>query len=276
MIFEALKNIKLQSNTTMCDKEDGIANRMNIMGDKLEKFVEIAFVGLEPTNKDYLKRRSEVFSYLGNSNNPPDLMLRGGEAIEVKKKKTLGGTLALNSSFPKDKLHSTDSRIKKECVDSEEWSTKEMVYVIGTTADNKNLDNLLFIYGSLFCASKEVYEDLFNNIKDGINSIEGIEFIQTKELGKIKKIDNLNFTDLRIRGMWNIVNPNNGLTGVSFKHTDKVNIGALIPEELCRNEEFNRFEDFCRNNEIDILDVQVPNPNNPSKLINCKKVEYEI
>ncbi len=37
--------------------------------------------------------------------------------------------------------------------------------------------------------------------------ISDIEFTQTNELGKVKKVDPLGVTDLRIRGMWHIANP---------------------------------------------------------------------
>ena len=43
-----------------------------------------------------LEKWNEVFSYLGNNSNPPDAMLRGGDAIEIKKLETDSKELALN------------------------------------------------------------------------------------------------------------------------------------------------------------------------------------
>ena len=45
--------------------------------------------------------QSEYFSYLGNQNNPPDLIIRNGDAFEVKKIETNEGSIVLNSSFSK-------------------------------------------------------------------------------------------------------------------------------------------------------------------------------
>jgi hypothetical protein len=58
---------------------------------------------------------------VGNANNPPDSMLKGGDAIEVKKVGSHSSQIQLNSSFPKDKLHSHDRLITRECVNCEEW-----------------------------------------------------------------------------------------------------------------------------------------------------------
>lgn len=63
---------------------------------------------------------SEVFSYLGNNSNPPDAMLRNGDAIEVKKIESLSSALTLNSSM-----------ISTACREAEQWSEKDMIYVVG-------------------------------------------------------------------------------------------------------------------------------------------------
>ena len=39
--------------------------------------------------KEALEKYSEVFSYLGNTSNPPDMIIKDGDAIEVKKLKDL-------------------------------------------------------------------------------------------------------------------------------------------------------------------------------------------
>ncbi len=62
-------------------------NKINAVGDALELFVKDIFANTlneidEVRNKKLTK---EVFSYAGNTNNPPDLMLALGDAIEVKK-----------------------------------------------------------------------------------------------------------------------------------------------------------------------------------------------
>lgn len=62
-------------------------NRANNAGDALEEYIKDLFAGTYDTTNEAerLERISEVFSYLGNDSNPPDAMLRNGDAIEVKK-----------------------------------------------------------------------------------------------------------------------------------------------------------------------------------------------
>lgn len=62
-----------------------------------------------------------MFSYIGNQNNPPDSMLRNGDAIEVKKIESKKAALALNSSYPKAKLYADSPMINKECRECEKW-----------------------------------------------------------------------------------------------------------------------------------------------------------
>jgi hypothetical protein len=92
-------------------------NRANNMGDALEKYVKDAFCGIDNTLSDIErdKQYSQYFSYLGNPNNPPDLILKNGDAVEVKKNESLNSAIALNSSYPKSKLYADDSRITVDC-----------------------------------------------------------------------------------------------------------------------------------------------------------------
>jgi len=111
-------------NTSIVANEDGVQNRANQMGDALEDFVKNAFAGcLGVADKRTINQsRSTTFSYLGNSTNPPDAMLRNGDAIEIKKIATIATSqLQLNSSYPKNKLFSNNSKISRACKYSEEW-----------------------------------------------------------------------------------------------------------------------------------------------------------
>lgn len=70
-------------------------NRINNVGDALERYVQDLFLGdFDLDANDRNVKISECFSYFGNSSNPPDfgnssnppdMMLKGGDAIEVKK-----------------------------------------------------------------------------------------------------------------------------------------------------------------------------------------------
>lgn len=77
-------------------------NRANNIGEALETFIKDAFAGTitEIDEQRKLQKYTEVFSWLGNQNHPPDIMIRGGDAIEVKKTQSANSDLALNSSYP--------------------------------------------------------------------------------------------------------------------------------------------------------------------------------
>src|SRR5699024_11579610 len=61
---------------------------------------------------------------------------------------------------------------------------------------------LWFVYGDCYCADKSYYERIADTIKDGVSSIPDVDFGETKELGRVNKVDPLGITYLRIRGMW--------------------------------------------------------------------------
>ena len=71
-------------------------NRANSMGDALEEYIKDIFSGTYniQDQKERLEKISNVFSYLGNNSNPPDAMLKNGDAIEVKKIENNNSTLA--------------------------------------------------------------------------------------------------------------------------------------------------------------------------------------
>lgn len=62
-------------------------NRANSVGEALETYIKDAFANTFETEneKERLKQFNEKFSWLGNQNHPPDIMIKSGDAIEVKK-----------------------------------------------------------------------------------------------------------------------------------------------------------------------------------------------
>ena len=98
-ILEAICNIVEQNNFDIQTIYTG-RNRANSMGDALEAFIKDSFANtfLERNEQKKLEMYKENFSWLGSQNNPPDIMIRGGDAIEVKKTQTPFPDLALNSS----------------------------------------------------------------------------------------------------------------------------------------------------------------------------------
>lgn len=254
-------------------------NRINNVGDVLERYVQDLFIdGFDLDENDRNIQISKHFSYLGNSSNPPDMMLKGGDAIEVKKIESKNSDLALNSSYPKAKLFSDSPMITTHCKMAENWTVKDMLYAVGIV-NGGQLNALAFVYGNDYCAEQEIYENIKNKIKTGVETIEGVEFTPTKELGKIKRIDPLGITNLRVRGMWHIENPFKVFDYVyrrDFNH--QFNFMAIINDEkwqsLSNTDELIKLIDKTPN--ASLTDIKIKNPNNPAQLKSAKLIQFFI
>ena len=254
-------------------------NRVNSMGDALEEYIKDIFAGTYTITDEQkrLKMISESFSYLGNNSNPPDAMLKNGDAIEVKKIENNNSSLALNSSYPKHKLYADSPMISIHCKDAEDWNEKDIIYAVGVV-DNNKLLNLSFVYGLDYCASEETYTKIKTKIKDGVEAIPGVEFAETRELGRVNKVDPLGITYLRVRGMWGIENPWTVFKYVYEKDLNsEFNFFSIINEE--KYSEFNKedrkeFEDFVNNSDLSMIKIKIKNPDNPAILKNAYLITY--
>ena len=252
-------------------------NRANMAGDALEDFVKNLFADTFDMNEcERSKKWSDVFSYLGNSNNPPDSMLKGGDAIEVKKINTDTASIPLNSSHPKQKLKVDSPLINNSCKTAEDWTEKDMIYAVGVVK-NKEIKRFCMVYGLDYCAEEECYLRLKQKIKEGTMSIPGVDFTETKEIGHVNKVDPLGITYLRIRGMWGICNP-----WKVFSYVYDKPINADFDFMCLINED--KWSTLGNTNELEILekeisslkitDVEIKNPDNPAKLRNAKLITY--
>ena len=255
-------------------------NRANSMGEALEEYIKDIFSGtlFENDKNKRLEIISEVFSYLGNTNNPPDSILRGGDAIEVKKIENKSSSLALNSSYPKAKLYSNSSMITDACRNCEEWEEKDIIYAIGTCEKNK-LTSLIFVYGEDYAAENKIYENVKNKIKLGIETINGLEFSETNEIGRVNRVDPLGITYFRIRGMWGIENPIKVFDYIYERdNTKQFNFIAIINEDkynsFLNREELENLEK--ENKYLEIKNVKIKNPNNPAQLRSAKLITFKI
>lgn len=229
---------------------------------------------LSDSEKDIIY--NEAFSWLGNSSNPPDSMLRNGDGIEVKKIQSLRGGIALNSSSPKNKLYASDIRVATGAKTAESWTEKDIVYAIGSVIDG-DLKRLWLIYGDCYAASKEVYDKMANAISEGVNRIPDIEFKVTNELGEVKKVDPLGITALRVRGMWHIDNP-------SCVYSDLVNDMTNRQFYLLMRED--KYQSFPVEDRLALEDLSIPgyenqlikirDPDNPANLVDARFIKYEI
>jgi len=253
-------------------------NRANGMGDALEKYIKDLFANTLNTSDEYTKiqKYNEVFSYQGNQNNPPDIILRDGDSIEVKKVQGNAQSLALNSSYPKSKLYSNSSMITEACRNCEQWDEKDIIYVVGNT-DDSSINTLWFVYGDCYAADTDIYERIKNTISSGLEQIPNIELTETNELGKIKKVDPLGITDLRIRGMWSVFHPNK-----VFDYLPKARKEAQFKFYcVMKQEKFDSFPEKDKNallqlvnDNFKISNLQIKNPDNSVELIDVKFMEF--
>ena len=274
-IIQLVKNPKFELR-----KYSESHNRANNMGEALEEYIKDIFAGTVNESDENIRNQklSEVFSYLGNQNNPPDSMLRGGDAIEVKKIESNDSSLALNSSYPKAKLFADSPMIKNACRTCENWTVKDMIYAVGVVDDN-NIKSLALVYGDDYCAEKSVYEQIKTVIKNGVESISGVEFAETKELGRVNRVDPLGITYLRVRGMWGIENPFSVFDYVYKRdYSKKFNFMALINNEKYYSfDNYPTLEEMCENViGLKIADIKIKNPNNPAQLKEAKLITYTI
>lgn len=255
------------------------SNSINNIGEALELYVQDAFANtLSETDKTIRNSKVEaVFSYLGNQNNPPDIILQNGDAIEVKKIQSKGSAIALNSSYPKHKLYADDPKITDACRDCEKWEEKDIIYAVGVVTRKEDLTHLWLVYGDCYAANKEIYERVGKVIKEGVTEIPDIEFSETKELGRVNKVDPLGITNLRIRGMWHINNPLKVFSDYyTANDASKFTLTCIL-----REDKFNSFPSVNKNaianhSNISLSDIKIKNPDNPAKLINAKLIILEL
>lgn len=254
------------------------SNRINSMGDALEFYIKDLFCNslhvndLDKKNEIY----SEYFSYIGNQNNPPDIIIKQGDAIEVKKIESLRSGIALNSSYPKDKLYADSPMITNACKMCENWQEKDLIYTIGVSNAGK-LKALWFVYGDCYAAGKEIYERIRNKISTGITELQDVEFSQTNELGRVNRVDPLGITYLRIRGMWGIDNPikvYNYVTSINNDNEFSVNAIMLTEKYLSFPKKDRNNVESITNINYSIKDAKIKSPNNPAKLLDAKIISY--
>ena len=277
-ILEAIINIANNPILEIRNHYSG-RNRANNVGEALETFVKDAFANLivATDEQERMKRYNEVFSWLGNQNHPPDIMIRSGDAIEVKKTQSANSDLALNSSYPKSNIQSSSSMITQECRACENWTEKDLIYCVGHTTDEA-VNSLWMVYGNIYAAKHETYQIIKQKITDGINEIPNVELAITNELGRVNRVDPLGITNLRIRGMWQIQNPRRVFNYLHVPTNNKFELVSLIPTEKYNSfpiESIKKIENLGNQN-LKIENVNVRNPNNPANFIEVKLIKFII
>ena len=169
---------------------------------------------------------SKTFSWLGSDNAPPDFMIWGGDAVEVK---VHGSTtqIQLNSSPPKRSLKATDTRIEEGCRECEIWVEKDFVYFIGK-ANAEYVEALWLIDGKCIAAESSVYDVLFDRLKATVKELGGEP---GNEIGRLNRVDPLKATSLRVRGMWLLDHPAKVFKNIFIKpQNDVFVLNALVSQ----------------------------------------------
>ena len=276
-ILDAIANI-VQNPVLSIENHYSGRNRMNNVGEALETYIKDAFSDsiLIQKETEKIKNYYETFSWLGNQNHPPDIMIHGGDAIEVKKTQSANSDLALNSSYPKSTVQANSTMITEACRNCENWMEKDLIYCVGHT-DDERIKSLWMVYGNIYAADHNTYQIIKQKIAEGINEIPNVELAETNELGRVNRVDPLGITNLRIRGMWQIQNPRRVFSYLHTQTASDFELVAIIPTSKYDSfpEESRNKIDSMVNANLKISNVQVKNPNNPANLIDSKLIVFK-
>ena len=213
-----------------------------------------------------------TFLTLAIKNNPPDGILRGGDAIEVKKVESRAPDLQLNSSYPKNRLYSDNPRITQGCRECEDWRVKDLMYIVGRLQEG-HLHSLWIAYGDCWVADSSVYENLTNAVTESVRQTHDLEFSQTKELARVNKVDPLGITYLRVRGVWGIRNPAQVFGYIA--NASRFNVHVIMLEKKYHS--FKRSEkhglESLVSSGLAIEDVNIKSPDNPAQLLRAKLIQ---
>lgn len=275
-ILKAVINIVNNYQVSINEVKNG-NNRANNMGEGLENYIKNAFAG-NLDEIDISKQKENIrntFSYIGTKNNPPDIILKGGDAIEVKKVETIGA-LQFNSSHPKAKLKSDNPRIKEDCkkCDNGNWNEKDILYSVGHIPKGTNkLKSLWLVYGTSYASNENVYQDIEKMVKNELGEIDGFD-ADTNELGRINNIDSLNITYLRIRGMWVIKHPARVFDDIYKEDETKFSLVVIIPLEKYNSFSQDDKDLIERHQLIKVDDKIISDPNNAANELNIKLLHF--
>ena len=276
-LLNAFSSIKAYGSMDIGAYSSKYLNRINNMGEALEYYVRDAMAG-SLMSEDKETVYNKVYSYLGNQNNPPDIMIKGGDAFEIKKLVGSSAMIALNSSPPKERLYCTDPRITDACRECEPgWKEKELFYVVGQVGKGK-IDQLLFVHGRCYAADKKVYDNMHASLKasfeDAITG-KGYEKGDTVELGRVNRVDPLGITELRVRGMWQMKNP------IRFFEDELKAVGKGYVGAIMLKDKYNSFASADKAavkkiSGIEIKDIEVKDPNNKARMLESVVIKMVI
>ena len=209
------------------------------------------------------------FSFHGGSNNPPDVMIRNSIAAEVKKTENATGTLQLNSSWPIRTLLRDDAHITQECRETETWTEKPFLFVVGrVNPTTKSLMALWIVDGRCLADDETIYSSLMAEARASMLTLGGDA---TREIGKFNSVDSLQRTALRVRPMFALDHPAKIFEGIfQPQETKQFILNVLIPAGS-----YQRFSESqrLRLSELDedllVRELEIQDPTNVARLMDA-------
>ncbi len=240
---------------------------INSAGSAFEYYIKDLLTGsIYSNDEERQESYSREFSWLGNQNFPPDAIAEGGDAFEVKKHEGQSGTIALNSSMPRDRLSIRDNMLVKESLEAFGGREElDLFYIVGTVP-RSTVKSIYFVQGTCYAASTSTYESISNRLSAAIID-SGLELSRTKELGRINRADPLGRASLRVRGMWQIMDPSKAFQGIAPPRPGKEFFAYAIME-AGKLGSMGGMPDGVASRE-----VEIPDPNNPAKSMDAIVME---
>ncbi len=266
LILKSIINYASLDRLNVRDSDES-ASLIQTRGGDFEEFVKELFLDNNKISKqERLKEYQRIFSFQGATNNPPDLMFYNSYAIKINKKRTTRSIIPLNSSHPRDAISANDSLLKSDTreIEGGNW-IKPLFYYIGEV-ENQYCKSMFIIDGACYTANEEYYQRLIKQIKSGVSEIPDVKMIKTKELGKVKEIDPLKVTDLRVRGMWNILHPLSLMKRFTDIDVSEYNILVVMKKDKFDLATPEMLSKLKNSDKLVVEECKWPNPNNLSDL----------
>ena len=226
---------------------------------------------------------SSTFSWPGSANNPPDFMVYGGDAVEVKQLQGIS-SIQLNSSPPKQYLNSDDPRITKDCRNSEQWHKKDFMYFIGKTT-KEFVQALWLVQGRCMFEPNQKYSNLINGTKSALHSLGESNDFQfgtmfanqpNGDLACVKSVDHADSL-LRVRGMWIVQHPSKIFTNFFVKpKKDHFVFNFLVTQEKFNTYSAQSVHELsnCGDPNLSIVNRQIPDPSNLLNVLDVVHISW--
>ncbi len=258
-VLGAIINIIENQYSSDLSKDDSSHIKLDA-SEALETYIKDAFCN--SFNESYSSKvaiYSKYFSWHSNSSCcPPTAILKNADAIDVKRVANKKDRVSLHNLYPRDNLYADDLMITSDCKECEDWSKKDLLYVVGEV--DTQVNSLWFVYGDCYFANRQFYQSALD-ITDPLN-------ITTFDFAKNNFILNNSCTALHPSSL--IAN-----TDFSYKNNNFINVVMSVDKyESCPLTTRKSLEAYAGRG-VTIDNFQIPSPNNSSKLMNAKLISYQ-